>query len=107
MNAMWEGNVYTIVYNANGGTGTMANTNVTYGTSTPLRTNTFTKSGYTFGGWYAYRDYDGKYYGYAQGSSTAAWLPLNEIVSYYIYSNGQNVSKTTPEGTATFYAKWN
>lgn len=52
----WIPNTYTVHYNANGGSGTMADGNSTattwnYGTSYALRSNTFTKTGYTFLGW--------------------------------------------------------
>ncbi len=49
--ANWKPNTYTITYNANGGSGTMADTNATYDKNVALRTNTFTRSGYTFKGW--------------------------------------------------------
>lgn len=47
------GKTYTITYNANGGSGTMAATTYTYATSgtVNLRANTFTRTGYTFLGW--------------------------------------------------------
>lgn len=47
------GKTYTITYNANGGSGTMAATTYTYATSGTinLRPNTFTRTGYTFLGW--------------------------------------------------------
>ena len=51
LKAVWSANKYTVTYNANGGSGTMANQTFTYGVSQNLRANTFTKSGYTFGGW--------------------------------------------------------
>jgi len=41
----------TIKFDANGGTGTMSDQVVQYNVSTPLTTNTFTKSGYVFVGW--------------------------------------------------------
>ena len=44
-------NTYTIKYDANGGSGTMSNTTCTYGSDCTLRTNSFTKTGYTFAGW--------------------------------------------------------
>ena len=47
----WKVNTYTITYNANGGSGSMGNTVVNYGTNTAIRSNTFTKTGYTFAGW--------------------------------------------------------
>ena len=49
--ALWTPNTYTITYNANGGAGSMGNTVVNYGTNTAIRSNTFTKTGYTFAGW--------------------------------------------------------
>ena len=50
--AVWKYNhPYTVVYHSNGGEGLMEDTIATSGIATPLRTNTFTKSGYTFIGW--------------------------------------------------------
>lgn len=106
MYAIWTANTFTVHYNANGGTGTMADTVVTYGVWSDLRTNTFTRSGYTFGGWYAYRDYDNKYRGYASGSQTDAWLPAEQISTYYVYTDGCSVWKTAPYGNVTMYAIW-
>jgi len=49
--ANWKPNTYTISYDANGGTGTMADTNATYDKAVSLRNNTFSRTGYTFKGW--------------------------------------------------------
>lgn len=49
--AQWTANTYTVAYNANGGTGTMSNSSHTYGTSSKLTANSFTKFGYSFKGW--------------------------------------------------------
>ena len=46
-----KGMPYTISFNANEGTGSMANQTVTSGSSTTLSANTFTRSGYLFTGW--------------------------------------------------------
>ncbi|MBQ9016666.1 InlB B-repeat-containing protein, partial [Candidatus Saccharibacteria bacterium] len=43
--------VYTVRFNANGGTGTMSNQTMTVGTATNLTMNSFTRSGYMFLGW--------------------------------------------------------
>ena len=98
-------NTYTIVYNANGGSGSMANTTVTYGVSTKLRKNSFTKTGHSFTGWIAYRDYDNKWYGY-NSSNTQGWYPQNQIARYTVYKDEASVAKTAPSGTCTFYAQW-
>ena len=44
-------NTYKIVYNANGGTGSMDATTCTYDKDCTLRANTLTKTGYTFDHW--------------------------------------------------------
>ena len=44
-------NTYKIVYNPNGGTGSMDATTCTYDKDCTLRANTFTKTGYTFDHW--------------------------------------------------------
>ncbi len=44
-------NNYTVIFNANGGTGTMQNQTLTYDTPANLTKNTFTNSGYSFRGW--------------------------------------------------------
>ena len=42
--ANWIGNSYSVRYNANGGSGTMDNTTHTYGTSSALAENAFTRT---------------------------------------------------------------
>ena len=49
--AVWEANTYVVKFNANGGSGTMANEAFSYGERKALTTNTFTRTGYTFIGW--------------------------------------------------------
>ena len=49
--AQWNANGYDIVFNANGGSGTMSNQTITYATTASLTANAFTRTGYTFAGW--------------------------------------------------------
>lgn len=52
--AIWESNApktYTVSYNANGGTGAPSSQTKTHNVALTLRTNTPTRSGYTFKGW--------------------------------------------------------
>jgi uncharacterized repeat protein (TIGR02543 family) len=79
--AQWTALLQTIIYNANTGTGTMAPTTGNTGASVTLSTNTFTKAGYTFGGWNTL----------AGGGGTT-------------YTNGQTI--TMPAGGLTLYAQW-
>jgi uncharacterized repeat protein (TIGR02543 family) len=71
-----------VVYNANGGSGTMANTTFTYGVAQNLQTNTFTRTCYDFAGW----------------ATSATGLVA--------YTNGQSVNNLTAGATVTLYAKW-
>lgn len=47
----YDRNAYTVTFNANGGTGSMQEQTFYYGIPQQLSQNTFTYSGYTFGGW--------------------------------------------------------
>lgn len=52
MKAQWTPNTTTIKFDANGGTGTMANQTFTYDSGAQsLKPNTFSKTGYEFTGW--------------------------------------------------------
>ena len=81
----YDGQSYTVKFNANGGTGTMANESFVYGTAKALTINTFTKTGYTFVGW-------------AKSSSATT----------SVYDDGEEVSNltTTSGGTVNLYAVW-
>ena len=83
--AVWKPNTYTIKYNANGGSGTMANSSHTYNTAKALTANTFTRTGYTFLGWSKDKN------------ATSA-----------TYTNSQSVKNLTSVNgdTVTLYAVW-
>jgi formylglycine-generating enzyme required for sulfatase activity len=49
--AKWTANQYSIVFNANGGSGSMANQTVSYNQTVTINANQFTRSGYAFAGW--------------------------------------------------------
>ena len=80
------GNPYAVVYNCNnGGQTPPAPTNHIYGTASAVRTNSCSKTGFTFNGWNTA----------ANGSGTAV-------------GNGANITNltTTYNGTVTLYAQW-
>ena len=83
--AQWTANKYTVTYNANGGTGTMANQELTYDKSATLNANTFKRTGYRFNGWNTKAD----------GTGTS-------------YADKASVKNLTANsgGTVTLYAKW-
>jgi len=85
--AQWTPITYTVAYNANGGTGSMASTNHTYDADLALNTNNdaITKAGYLFAGW-----------------------DTDEAGTNVVYTNGQSVSNltTTNGATVNLYAVW-
>lgn len=82
--AQWKPNMYTVSYNANGGTGTMQASSHSYGTAKALTRNAFTRAGYLFMGW--------------SRSKTGA----------VTYSDGQSVLNlsSTADATVVLYAIW-
>ena len=100
---------YTLHYNANGGTGTMADTVITYGIAQKLRANAFTREGYVFQGWTAYRTAQKQWY--YTGSGGAGWYAEGSQPSgytKYIYKDQAGVAKTTSvDGDVVqLYAQW-
>ena len=77
--AQWA-SLYTITFNANGGTGSMSSKTLSVGSSITLPSNTFTRSGYEFVGWNTNS--------YGTGTS---------------YTDGQTI---TPLGNISLYAQW-
>ncbi|MBR4118152.1 MAG: InlB B-repeat-containing protein [Methanocorpusculum sp.] len=82
LTANWTGNPYTVKFNENGGTGSMADQSFTYGTSQALTANTFSKTGYSFEGWSE-----------TEGGNVK-------------YSDGDSVSNLAESGTVNLYAVW-
>ena len=83
--AQWNPITYIVHFDANSGTGTMADQTLTYDVQDSLTSNAFTKAGYLFNGWNTAAD----------GSGTP-------------YTNTQQVSNltTTNGDTITLYAQW-
>lgn len=109
--AVWTPIVYRVTYNANGGTGTMSDTLVTYGIFEPLNTPGFTRDGYTLTGWYRYRTSDNKWYYTSADGTHSTWYAEGSQPSGYtknVMSTTTGVSKSSPiDGdTVILYAVW-
>lgn len=85
--AQWEKMQINLAYNANGGTGRMANQIVIAGTTQQLYANTFSRPGYTFAGWNTTQNGTGTAY-----SDRAYYTVPDDIMN---------------EQTVTLYAQWN
>lgn len=83
--AHWTANSYQVIFNANGGSGSMDAEKFVYGEEKQLSTNSFTKTGYAFVGW-----------------------TTEEIAGDVIYADGASVSSLTTEqgGIVNLYAVW-
>ena len=84
VNAVYTANEYTVVFNANGGAGSMPNQTMTYDTFANLSANTYAYAGHTFAGWNTNAD----------GTGTS-------------YADGENVKNVAESGEVTLYAQWN
>ncbi|MBR6060748.1 MAG: InlB B-repeat-containing protein, partial [Spirochaetales bacterium] len=107
--AQWTPNTYTVVFDANGGTGEMSNMSMTYDVSANLMANVFTLSGHTWLGWSTdpnvafiseYNDEQAvSNLTAVQGNTVTLYAVWNTIVGDIAYSDGTfstvyNASKT-------------
>ena len=108
--AMWQTG-YTVVYNANGGTGLMNNQPCTTGQTYVTTANQFVREGYKFAGWNTEANGTGTAYAVGQSFTNLAvngatatlyaqWTALPYTITYD-YNDG-----TSPQ-TATYYANNN
>lgn len=108
--AQWEKH-YTIVFDANGGTGAMDSLHVIYGVRIPTTSNAFTRIGYDFDCWYAHRQSDNKWRYQNEDQSSSGWYLEGQQPEGWIkfqYPNETKVyaSSSVPNDIVTFYAQW-
>lgn len=118
---------FTVKYNANGGTGAMADEIFTYGEDAPLSPCVFTREGYRFKGWWAIRTFDNRWRcktdssGWAvykgssvkQKGSAMVWanqamFDLFDITEPHLYEDEASVKNLglIDGGSITFKAQW-
>ena len=86
-------NAYIIIFDANGGTGEMANQTIFYNTTTNLTENTFTKIGCTFDGWNTNADGTGTAYDNGQEVTNLTQINNEEIVLYAQWLEEDGIAK--------------
>ena len=90
--AAWKLNTYTVTFDENGGSGTMADQTFTHGVSQELSANAFTHPGdYTFKGWNTAADGSGISY------TDKAYVSITESTTLYAQWAG-NPNEGIPEG---------
>lgn len=96
--ALWTPISYTVVFNANGGTGSMGNQEFIFDKARNLTENTFERKGYTFTGWSTQMSAADTYTGEESTDESAS----------NTYNDGEEVSNLTETNGAvvTLYAQW-
>jgi uncharacterized repeat protein (TIGR02543 family) len=98
--AKWTANTYTVIYNANGGSVSPAQTTVTYGASYSL--DVPTRAGYTFHGWYAVVDGANIYLTDETGAGLEPWTITVDITVNAIWNKLTfNFNGVTVNGNAS------
>jgi uncharacterized repeat protein (TIGR02543 family) len=111
--ARWTESVYTVQYEANGGTGTMEPSSHTYNEPKTLAANAFARSGYVFREWTAEPDGNGPAYAdgervvnlsFLDGATVQLYARWNHAITYNLNggSNGNNPPRN--EDNPTGYA---
>jgi uncharacterized repeat protein (TIGR02543 family) len=93
--AQWTANLNTITFNANGGTGTMANQTIATNASASLTANAFTYSGYTFAGWNTQANGSGTTY--INGASYTIGTASVVLFAQWINQSTGSASISTPQ----------
>ena len=96
--AQWKPISYTVLFNANGGTGSMGNQEFTFDETKNLTINAFERTGYTFVGWSTQMSAADTYTGEENTDESASTT----------YNDGASVSNLTETNGAvvTLYAQW-
>ena len=91
--AQWTANLYSVRYNANGGTGDMAEQGFVYGVGQELRKNLFARSGYEFIGW---------------ATNAVDAVGLEEETDAVVYADCESVTNLTAvaDGWIELFAVW-
>lgn len=109
--AVWEQNTVTVTFNANEGSGTMADQDFSCGTEQTLNANTYTRSGYCFQGWNTSStattvEYADQASASFEENTTlyAIWQekldPDFNLADSYCYGENVPLSNTSPNGVA-------
>ncbi len=100
--AKWTANTYTVKFNANGGTGTMADQSFVYDVAQNLTANAFKRTGYTFLGWNTDKDATTATYTDKQSVKNLTAINGDTVTLYAIWTaNSYTVKFDANGGTGT------
>lgn len=98
LTATWTANHYTVAFDANGGSGTMAPQAFTYDAAQALAAASFTRAGHTFAGWNTAADGSGT--SFADGTSVVN-LSAEDGASVTLYAQWTEDAKYSLSGQVT------
>ncbi len=101
LTAKWTPNTYLVIFNPNGGTGTMTAQSFTYGETQELSVNLFERTGYGFAGWNTKADGTGTPYSDKAPVSNLT-AQANGSVTLYAMWSAQNYTITVDFGDGTY-----
>ena len=96
--AQWIENQYIVIFDKNGGTGTMANQSIVIDETTPLTANAYTRTGYTFKEWNTKADGTGTKYTDKQGVKNLSTTPGTRITLYAMWTPNKYTIKYNANG---------
>lgn len=105
--AQWSLNAYSIAFNANNGSGTMANQSITHGVAINLNANLYTRANYVFHRWATNADGTGTTYNnltqvtLTAGTTLYAQWTANTYVVTYNYNNPTGGNSTSSASFTT------
>ena len=106
LTAFWISEQYEIAFDSDEGEGYMEPMTVPYREKVALPDNSFIRHGYVFSGYTAYRGCDGRVYGYLPDDERPRWLEPQDAQRLFLFSEGDEVSTLTYDGTVTFTAQF-
>lgn len=101
MTPFWIRDQYVIRYDPGGADGWMPEASIGYYDDYLIPENGYELTGYIFAGFTAYRDYDGRFYGYRKNSKIAEWLEPQDLYKKFEFKPGETVSSMTYDGVVT------
>lgn len=109
--AQWRANRYTIVYSPNGGEGALYTSHHKYDTNSNLKANQFTRTDYTFNGWYALNAVESKWFYKNYTTNESGWYLEGEQPSgyaLYAFQDEESILNLTDINNSMvyLYAQW-
>ena len=106
LSAFWINKEYEISFDCGEGEGEMEPVTAGYSAAFAMPKSQFTKEGYIFDGYTAYRNIDRRVYGFRKNSDKPEWLKEKDAAVLYHFREGELFSRMTYDGSVTLTAQF-